>query len=136
MLSDGLLDEDEQADLLQILSEFTGEPAAPGEILKSTTLPLDDPPPPIVLPRHFFLFTGTCASGPRRRCQEFIVERGGENAPSITRKLDYLVIGTYVTKSWMHENHGRKIEKAMEYRERYGRPAIISEDALGFPFPV
>ena len=47
-------------------------------------------------------------------------------------RLDYLVIGKYVSKAWKHESYGAKIEKAMNYRDRFGRPAIIPEDAIGF----
>ena len=131
MLSDGLLDGEEQEELLQLLSDFAGEPGAVGELLKSASLPLDDPQPTVVVPKRAFLFTGTCAYGSRRECQAFIQERGGVNINSVTRALDYLVIGTYVTKSWIHESHGRKIEKAMELRAAHGKPAIISEETLG-----
>ncbi len=131
MLSDGFLDKDEQAELFKTLSDFVGDPGTPGEILKSTSLPLDDPQPSVIFQGGSFLFTGTCAYGTRKECQAFIEERGGINAKNVTRKLDYLVIGTYVTKSWMHESYGRKIETAVEYREMHGQPAIVSEDSLG-----
>lgn len=133
MLSDGLLDNNEQAELFNALSDFAGDPGTMGELLRSATLPLDDPQPPVIFPGRTFLFTGTCAYGTRKQCYVFINQRGGLSAQSVNRRLDYLVIGTYVAKSWMHESYGRKIEKAMEYRERYGRPAIISEDNLSFP---
>lgn len=42
-----------------------------------------------------------------------MTEQGGVNASSVTKKLDYLVIGTYVSKTWMHESQGRKIEKTL-----------------------
>ena len=133
MLSDNLLDVDEQAELLQLLSEFAGDPGSMGEFLKSAGIPLDDPQPEVVFPRRTFLFTGTCAYGTRKECQAFIDEWDGINIKNVTRKLDYLVIGTYVSKTWMHESFGRKIEKAMEYRELYRKPAIVSEASLGFP---
>ena len=71
MLSDGLLDADEQGELLYLLSQFTGDPGAMGELLKATTLPLDDPSPEVVFRGRSFLFTGTCAYGARRKCQDF-----------------------------------------------------------------
>ena len=130
MLSDGLLDGEEREELLQVLADFAGEPGAVGELLKSTSLPLDKPQPKVVIPYGTFLFTGTCAYGTRRECHEFIEQWGGIIARSVTRDLDYLVIGSYVTKTWIHESYGRKIEKALEYRETYGQPAIISEATL------
>ena len=130
MLSDGLLDNDEQADLLQTLTDFAGDPEGMGELLRSASLPLDDPAPEVVFEGRSFLFTGTSAYGRRKDCQEFVVMRGGTNAKSVTRDLDYLVIGLYVTRSWKHERYGRKIETAMSLRNRSGRPAILSESAL------
>lgn len=132
MLSDGILDRDEQADLLQTLSDLVGNPGGTGELLRTSTLPLDDPQPRVWFPERLFLFTGTCAYGTRQRCQEFVTERGGLLAKSVTRLLDYLVVGDYVTKSWIHESYGLKIKDAMEMRQERGQPAIISEATLGF----
>jgi hypothetical protein len=53
---------------------------------------------------------------------------GGVNAKSITKSLNYLVLGTYVTDSWAHENYGRKIEKAMVYRDKGVELVIITEE--------
>ena len=36
---------------------------------------------------------------------------------NITLKLNFLVLGAYVTPSWAHETFGRKIEWAMEYKD-------------------
>ena len=38
------------------------------------------------------------------------------------------MLGTYVTDSWAHENFGRRIEKAMQYRDSGVPLAIISEE--------
>jgi NAD-dependent DNA ligase len=53
---------------------------------------------------------------------------GGINAKSVTKNLDYLVLGTYVTDSWIHESFGRKIEKAMQYRDSGLPIKIITEE--------
>lgn len=45
----------------------------------------------------------------------------------VTGKLDYLVVGAIVEESWANGTYGRKIEKAVERRQRYGQPAIVSE---------
>ena len=139
MLSDGFLDGEEREELLQVLTDFAGNPGSVGEALKTSSLPLDDPPPTVTIPGHRFLFTGTCAYGTRKECQEFVREQGGRpaakgaglNAKNVTKSLDYLVVGTYVTSSWMYESWGRKIEKAMEYRAEHGKPAIVSEETVG-----
>ncbi|GAA0348165.1 hypothetical protein GCM10009092_10690 [Bowmanella denitrificans] len=128
MLEDGILDKEESTELLQILRRFSGEPSELGEVAKPTSLPLCSPAPQITFPGHSFLFTGTCAYGSRKQCQQAIESLGGQNANSVTKKLNYLIIGSYVTDSWAHESFGRKIEKAMEYRESGVPLRIVCEE--------
>jgi len=128
MLEDGVLDEEESAELLSILHKITGEPSEVGELAKSTSLPVDHPPPNIIFEGNLFLFTGTCVYGTRKDCQAAIEEMGGINAKGVNKKLNYLVLGTYVTDSWIHESYGRKIEKAMQYREEGVPITIITEE--------
>lgn len=128
MLEDGVLDANESAELLSILRSLAGDKSEIGEVSKSASLPINDPVPNIVFADKSFLFTGTCAFGTRKQCQAAVESLGGIVASSVTRDLDYLILGTYVTESWAHESFGRKIEKAMEYRGR-GLPLfIITED--------
>lgn len=127
MLEDGVLDQEESAELLSLLRKITGEPSEIGELAKTTSLPTDNPPPLVTFPGKLFLFTGTCVFGTRKQCESAIEELGGVNAKGVSRKLDYLVLGTYVTDSWAHESYGRKIEKAMQYRNEGIPISIISE---------
>ena len=124
MLEDGILDSDESEELKNILQAISGESSEIGELAKTTSLPIDAPLPKIDFEGASFLFTGTCAFGTRKDCQAAIDELGGVNANSVTKTLNYLVLGTYVTDSWAHETFGRKIEKAIEYRDN-GMPLII-----------
>lgn len=128
MLEDGVLDDEESAELLAILRSFSGEKVELGEVSKTSSLPICNPAPSIVFSGKTFLFTGTCAFGTRKQCQEAIESLGGLNAKGVTKGLDYLVLGTYVTDSWAHESFGRKIEKAMEYRESGLPLAIVTEE--------
>lgn len=128
MLEDGVLDEDESSELLGLLRKLAGEPSAIGELAKTTSLPNDTPAPPVEFDGHSFLFTGTCVYGPRRLCKEAVLSLGGINANSVTQTLNFLVLGTYVTDSWIHESFGRKIEKAMDYRTRGLPLSIITEE--------
>lgn len=128
MLEDGVLDPEESAELNSILRKISGETATIGELAKTSTLPLDKPVPPVIFKGRQFLFTGTCAFGTRRQCQEATERLGGICAKGVTKSVDYLVLGTYVTDSWIHETFGRKIEKAMEYRAGGVPLAIITEE--------
>lgn len=125
-LSDGVLDDEEAADLHNTLEQFAGGEFELGELLKATTLPVDEPAPPIVFEGKSFCFTGTFGYGSRKDCEAAVGERGGI-AGSLKRSTDYLVIGVYATDSWAHSSYGRKIEKALENRSAGSKIAIVHE---------
>ncbi len=123
-LSDGVLDDYEAEELLKLLHQISGAPTVVGEFARATSLPVNQPLPPVEFANRSFVFTGTCAFGTRKECQVATESLGGINANGVTMDLHYLVIGTYVTDSWKHESFGRKIEKAMAYRDK-GLPLVI-----------
>ena len=128
MLADGVLDEEESAELLDVLVKFSGSDYEIGEVPKATTLPLCSPEPSIIVQGNRFCFTGTFAFGNRKACEAMITERGG-SVGSIAKSTSYLVIGTYVTDSWIHESFGRKIEKAVSWKQEGMPLKIVSEEA-------
>ena len=131
-LADGVITEDEEKELLGVLSHVTGGPSvlnAPGERLSPDTsgLPYDDPAPPIVFANHSFCVTGEFAYGPRGRVISAIEERGGRIAGAPSGKTNFLVVGITGAAAWKHSTHGTKIIKALELKQA-GRPiAIIGE---------
>ncbi|MDI1300603.1 MAG: BRCT domain-containing protein [bacterium] len=127
-LADGVLDKEESQELLAILRKISGDSSEIGELAKTSSLPINVPAPSIVFEGRIFLFTGTCAYGSRKQCEEAIESLGGINAKNVTKDLSYLILGTYVTDSWAHESFGRKIEKAMTYRSQGAPLAIVTED--------
>src|SRR3569623_28594 len=122
-LLDGVLDDDESADLLQTLNAFSDRDFELGEVLKSTTLPLCHPSPSLTFPGLAYCFTGTFSYGQRKFCEAAVVQRGGI-CGSLTQKTDVLVIGLYATESWKHSSFGNKILKAADMREA-GIPIAI-----------
>ncbi|MGH8273630.1 MAG: BRCT domain-containing protein [Gammaproteobacteria bacterium] len=128
MLEDGVLDADESKELLSVLGKITGNTSVVGELAKTSTLPLNDPMPSITFRDRSFLFTGTCAFGTRKQCHDATESLGGRCVGGVSKSLDFLVLGIYVTDSWAHENFGRKIEKAVEYRNNGIPIAIITEE--------
>lgn len=128
MLEDGVLDPDESEELLSVLSKISGEPSELGELGKTTMLPINDPMPSITFQGTSFVFTGTCAFGTRKECHEATESLGGQCVSGVTKSLDYLVLGSYVTDSWAHENFGRKIEKAIAYRNHGVPLTIVTEE--------
>jgi hypothetical protein len=126
ILADGAVDPEEAADLLGVLKVFAAGDFELGETLKATTLPLDAPPPSIRFPRATFCFTGTFAFGTRKECEAAVEAKGGL-CGSLNRETHYLVIGIYATDSWAHSAFGRKIEKAVDMRQKGIPIAIVGE---------
>jgi NAD-dependent DNA ligase len=129
ILSDGVITEEEREYLKMTLSDLLGgtleETGATSGI--ATRLPVDDIET-IVISDNLFCFTGNFLYGTRKACERAIVERGGEASSSIRTNLNYLVIGTLVSRDWANTSHGRKIEKAIDYKNK-GRPIqIVSEE--------
>jgi NAD-dependent DNA ligase len=126
ILADGIVDPAEAADLLDVLKRFAAGDFEIGETLKATTLPLDAPPPTISFPSSIFCFTGTFAFGTRKECEAAVKAKGGL-CGSLNQQTRYLVIGVYATDSWAHSTFGRKIEKAVEMRQKGLPIAILGE---------
>lgn len=126
MLKDGRLDTSESNELLQVLRDFSGGDFEVGELMKSTTLPLDNPVPEISHEAKHFTFTGKFVFGSRKDCETAVEERGGTTGNIVT-KTNYLVIGAYASDSWIHSSYGRKIEKAIQFKEKGYPIAIVSE---------
>lgn len=126
-LADGVLDDEEKASLLETLGSFSNRDFELGEVLKSSTLPLCDPPPTLSFKGRTYCFTGTFIYGQRKACERAVVERGGVSG-GLSRKTEVLVIGAYATDSWKHSTFGNKILQASEWRDE-GRPiSIVSEE--------
>jgi NAD-dependent DNA ligase len=125
-LSDGVLNSNEEKKLLELLMSAVGRNTAPefGEASNSTQLPVTVPAPEIRFSGRTFCFTGRFFSGTRDWCHEQVATRGGAPVDSVTKKLNYLVIGDIGSRDWLHSTFGTKIQKAATYAAR-GTPLII-----------
>jgi NAD-dependent DNA ligase len=126
ILSDGIADPEECADLLTTLTALSASDFELGEVLKPTTLPLCDPSPTLTFPGRSYCFTGTFSYGRRQDCEAAVVARGGATG-SLTMKTSVLVIGAYATDSWKHSSFGNKILKAVDMRDSGVPISIVSE---------
>jgi hypothetical protein len=50
-------------------------------------------------------------------------------------ETNYVVIGTFGSRDWVHTSFGRKIEKAVDYRTKGYPLAIITEDHWAAQLP-
>ena len=120
VLEDGVLDEDEGRELHDALMSWTGGGGLDGEESTTASLPLDPSPRTVRITGNIFVFTGTGVFGTRRMMQDATLRAGGTVERNVTRRTNFVVLGTYVTQAWAHESFGRKIEKAMDYRDQKG----------------
>lgn len=128
ILDDGFITADECNDLLHTLREITQTgfletgAAAPD----CPALPIDDDPS-IFFTNMTFCLTGRFLWGTRAACERAILRLSGTVVDSITKHVDYLVIGSMIEPHWAHTTYGRKIEKAVKYRDDGNEISIVSE---------
>ncbi|MBB4817796.1 NAD-dependent DNA ligase [Pseudomonas alcaligenes] len=133
MLADGVLDADESAELLNTLHGFTGltinKPSPRDNAFTApNSLPLCKPAPDLQWSGNLFVFTGVMAYGPRKDCEALVVERGGQIGAGVSKKINFLVVGSIGNEQWLHSTYGTKIKKAVELREAGAPLAIVSEE--------
>jgi len=128
IFADGKVTPDEQRELYELLSQLTGNTGAIVTVeSKSTRLIFDEPEPTIEFPAKAFSFTGKFVSGTRNWCAEQVVNRGGVFHEKPLRETTFLIVGTGGSRDWVHSTFGRKIEKALEFRQKYGTKIVAEE---------
>lgn len=129
ILTDGVITDTERESLKTTLAELIGGTFTETGAVEGgpTSLPIEQVDQ-IEFKDRRFCFTGTFLYGTRKACEKAVEDRGGEACKNVIMGLDYLVIGTLVTRDWANTSHGRKIEKAMNYKSREFPITIISEE--------
>jgi hypothetical protein len=131
IFADGQCTVDEREELREIMEALCGRsPAAAPQDNFSTTLPFTSPlPVSVEFPNRVFNVTGKFAFGARQKVVSAITGKGGTAIDSMpTRDSNYLVIGVFASRDWIHINYGRKIERAVELRDSGSGIAIIPEE--------
>lgn len=125
---DGEIGREEQNELYELLCDTVG--AGEGQVAMdlSTQLPFDKPVPTVIFDGRTYVFTGGCVWGPRKLCEKAVTDRGGKCRHDIwANEPSTLVIGIIGNRAWIHSSHGRKIEGAVELRDKGRDVQIISE---------
>ncbi len=78
----------------------------------------------VSIPEATFCLTGDFVFATRAHCESVIQKRGGFTSKSVTKKVNYVVVGGLGSPEWKHGSFGTKIEKAMDYK-RQGVPLLI-----------
>lgn len=113
-LEDNYISEDENAEMLKLCDSFLN--------------PHQDEGVNICLEGKRFCITGEFSSLSRQEIQELIERHNGIFARSVTKKLDYLVLGGIQNPAWKFGQYGTKYNKAREYQEKGVPISIITED--------
>lgn len=74
-----------------------------------------------------FCFTGKSTKATRNEIAELIKKNNGNYHDSITKKTNYLIIGSEGNSCWAFSCYGRKVEKAMEMRKNGANILLINE---------
>lgn len=74
--------------------------------------------------------TGDFAYGSKDGVEDYITSKGGSVSSSVTKSTQILIVGSLGSDAWIHNNYGRKVEKAMELRSQGRDVIIIREEDL------
>lgn len=129
ILKDGVITPEERQSLKEGLIAYTGCELATGTVDgMSTRLPVDVIES-LDLMGSIVCLTGDFLYGKRSKCKADIEAAGATVCDSVTMRINYLIVGTLSSKDWRYQSYGRKIEKAIEYRDNKNIPLkIISEE--------
>ena len=130
IFEDGVVSDAERRDLVELLESMVGGNGGiiGAEHHPSSDLPVDRPPPKLVWAGSVFVLTGKFAFGCRDDCEGRIRALGGTCYSWLSKRTNYVVIGTFGSRDWLHTSFGRKIQKAVQYRDA-GQPlAIVAEE--------
>jgi NAD-dependent DNA ligase len=134
IVRDGRVDGRERKHLAALMAQLTSDPAGVTPSL-ATDLPVDRPEPEVLLEGRTFVLAGEMAFGPHRACEREIVEAGGRCERTVTRRTDYLVIGSLARDDWAQESFGAMVDEVMQYRARGVPIAIVSEERWSLALP-
>lgn len=83
--------------------------------------------PEVVFEGKRFCFTGESGRATRAELQAFIREMGGIPQNNVTKDLDFLIVGDAGSAAWAFSCYGRKVEKALEYRQAGCALVVVQE---------
>jgi hypothetical protein len=84
--------------------------------------------PVIEFPNHVFCFTGASRRATRHDLARQVESRGGVFTNTVTKNLDYLVIGAAGNPCWAYGCYGRKVEQAIKYRREGSKLILVHEN--------
>ena len=130
VLRDGEISDDEHALLTTFFSEFISHGddrtlTAPPMIMRDGTVQgVCAVEPDVTFAGRRFCFTGQSNRYTRSSFHALVEQLGGSASNTVTRAVDYLVIGADGNPCWAYACYGRKVEAAVALRKQ-GHPLMI-----------
>lgn len=132
VMKDQRIDADEHEQLLAFFREFTAlhddrVVDRPVVGIGQSLMGLCATQPEITFSGSRFCITGVSSRMRRTEFHALVTRLGGEPTETVTRKLDYLVIGADGNPCWAYACYGRKVEAAVNLRKAGSRLLLVHE---------
>lgn len=75
-----------------------------------------------------FCFTGASTKATRKDFENLIPSVGGNFSKTVTKKIDYLIVGSNGNPCWAYCCYGRKVEQAINLRKKGSKVIILHEN--------
>lgn len=112
IMLDGVLDNDEQQQLLSLLDAFINP--------QTENVQIDFKDKLVCLSGDFDI-------GNKKQVEDLLISKGASIAKSVTGKLDVLILGQAGSVAWKYGNYGFKYEKAQKLNEKGKNILIVKE---------
>ncbi len=131
---DGVIDAEEKRELLETLKQISGQRfdetgSADGAVAEVFSDQITE----FYHLNKKICFTGKFICGTRNVCENSAKRKGAIISKSVTTDLDVLILGTLASRDWRFTSHGRKIEKALGYKNK-GRDILILSERTWLKF--
>lgn len=128
ILEDGVIDEDERSELLDMLKSICGQTFTDTGCAEcGATDFFGEPVELSSIANKSICFTGKFISGSRKVMEALAKANSAEVRGGVARDLDYLIIGSMASRDWMYTSHGRKIETVLNNQQLGSKTKIINE---------
>lgn len=136
-IADGVITEEERIHLIDTLQQLVGETLE--ELTDNTHISslAIDKVNEISFEGKRFLLTGDFVFGSKQICKQFTERFGGvvSKSKTVSKKIDYVVVGGLGSKEWKFGSFGNKIKDAMQLKSEGSSILIIHEDCWANSFP-
>lgn len=132
VLKDGVVDESEHETLRNFFGDFSkyeshGRISVPLNTEEFALKGVCAMTPEIEFVDRTFCFTGKSERLTRKEIETHLSKIGGHFSPSVTRSIDYLIVGGDGNPCWAYACYGRKVESAVRLRKQGHRVLIVHE---------